>query len=227
MIGQSVSRNSIILGVFAIITTGLVVMTANLTKDKIAEEKENALKRNLLEVMPKPLLDNDLLGSVLELVADPLLGTTTTQDAYRAEKGGAPSGIIMQVVAPEGYGGSINLLVGITAKGEISGVRVIPPHFETPGLGDAIEIQKSNWITSFDGKSLANLNDKGWRVKKDGGQFDAFTGATITPRAVVDAVHKSLLYFGQHQSQLLHGATTTPQPAQSNSEVTEGTQHGS
>ena len=205
MISQSVSRNSIILGVFAIVTTGMVVLTANLTKDKIAAEKENALKRSLFEVMPKQHLNNDLLGSIVELKPSPLLGTQYATEAYIARMDEDPSGIIMEVVAPEGYGGSINLLVGISHGGEITGVRVIPPHFETPGLGDGIEIQKSNWITSFNGKSLRNLDDKGWRVKKDGGQFDAFTGATITPRAVVDAVYKSLQYFEQNETKLLYG----------------------
>ena len=213
MIGQSVTRNSIILGLFAIITTGMVVATANLTKDKIAEEKQNALKRSLLEVMPKDRLNNDLLEDSLELQADKLLGTTEPKSAYVAKLSQEPSGIIMQVIAPEGYGGSINLLVGVGIAGDITGVRVIPPHFETPGLGDAVDIQKSDWITSFNGKSLANLDEKGWKVKKDGGQFDAFTGATITPRAVVDAVHKALLYFDQHHSELLYSNRTSPTTA--------------
>ena len=214
MIGQSVTRNSIILGLFAIITTGLVVATANLTKDKIAEEKQNAMKRSLFEVMPKGRLNNDLISSVVELPADRLLGTTDSRLAYVAKMDSHPTGIIVQVVAPEGYGGSINLMVGITETGEITGVRVIPPHFETPGLGDAIDVQKSDWIKSFNGKSLANLDTKAWRVKKDGGQFDAFTGATITPRAVVDAVHKALLYFKEHQSELLHGTPSKPELAE-------------
>lgn len=216
MIGQSVTRNSIILGLFAIVTTGLVVATANLTKDKIAEEKQNALKRSLFEVMPKERVDNDLLGNTIDLPAHGLLGTSEAQLAYIAQKQEQPAGIIMQVVAPEGYGGSINLLVGISSDGSLTGVRVIPPHFETPGLGDSIDVQKSDWIKSFNGKSLTNLDEKGWRVKKDGGQFDAFTGATITPRAVVDAVHKALLYFDQHQSELLYGTPSEPELAEVN-----------
>lgn len=216
MIGQSVTRNSVILGLFAILTTGMVVATANLTKDKIAEEKQNALKRSLLEVMPQERLNNDLLESAIDLPAHPLLGTGEVRQAYVAKLSEEPSGIIMQVVAPEGYGGSINLLVGIGVAGEVTGVRVIPPHFETPGLGDAVDIQKSNWITSFNGKSLTNLDEKGWRVKKDGGSFDAFTGATITPRAVVDAVHKSLLYFDAHHSELLYSNRTSPEQAEGN-----------
>lgn len=224
MIGQSVSRNSIILGLFAILTTGMVVLTANLTKAKIAEEKENALKRNLFEVMPQERLNNDLLNSTIALEADPLLGSKQPNEAYIAKLDENPSGIIMQVVAPEGYGGSINLLVGIASSGEVSGVRVIPPHFETPGLGDAIDIQKSDWITSFNGKSLNNLNENGWRVKKDGGVFDAFTGATITPRAVVDAVHKALLYFEKHETGLLYGNAPQINSNQTNTEQTEASQ---
>ena len=205
MIKQSVSRNSLLLGLFAVLTTGLVVFTANVTKAKIAEEKQQALRRNLLEVMPKERLNNSLLKSQFSIEPSPLLGTKEAQDGYLAKLDQDPTGVILQAVAPEGYGGSINLLVGITDNGEVSGVRVIPPHFETPGLGDAIEIQKSPWINSFVGKSLANTSEKQWQVKKDGGSFDAFAGATITPRAVVDAVHKSLLYFDQNKSQLLYG----------------------
>jgi electron transport complex protein RnfG len=115
--------------------------------------------------------------------------------------------VILQAVAPEGYGGSINLLVGIDSQGAITGVRVIPPHFETPGLGDAVEVQKSPWILSFNGKSLANTPESRWWVKKDGGEFDAFTGATITPRAVVDAVYKALQYFDANKASLLHADT--------------------
>ena len=216
MIGQSVTRNGIILGLFAIITTGLVVATANLTKDKIAEEKQNALQRSLFEVMPKAVVDNNLLDNTVTLPAHGLLGTSVPQLAYLGRKQEQPAGIITQVTAPEGYGGPINLLVGINSDGELTGVRVIPPHFETPGLGDAIEVQKSDWIKSFNGKSLTNLDEKGWRVKKDGGQFDAFTGATITPRAVVDAVHKALLYFEQHKSELLYGNSSQPELAEAN-----------
>ncbi|MGC1510557.1 electron transport complex subunit RsxG [Ketobacter sp. MCCC 1A13808] len=208
MIGQSVSRNSIILGAFAIITTGMIVLTANLTRDKIAEEKSHALERSLLEVMPAALVDNELLESSIDVEAATLLGTRNTEKAYIAKQDDQPTGIILQAVAPEGYGGSINLLVGIAKDGEVTGVRVIPPHFETPGLGDAIEIQKSDWITSFNGKSLHNLSEPEWRVKKDGGSFDAFTGATITPRAVVAAVYRSLQYFEQHKVRLLHNTTT-------------------
>lgn len=217
MISQSVSRNSIILGIFAVITTGMVVLTANLTRDSIARAVEATLKKSLFEVMPRERLDNDLLNDQISLPADKLLGTKVAKTAYVASHSGEPSGIILQAIAPEGYGGSINLLVGIDADGAITGVRVIPPHSETPGLGDAIELQKSQWILSFNGKSLANTPEPRWRVKKDGGEFDSFTGATITPRAVVDAVYKALQYFDANRTALLYAnaaaATSTSEAA--------------
>ena len=208
MIGQSVSRNSIVLGIFAIVTTGMIVLTANLTKGKIAEAQQNALKKSLFEVMPKELIGNDLLKDQVPLKADGLLGSKKDKVAYIARKSGDASGVILQVTAPEGYGGSINLLVGVDVDGNVTGVRVVPPHFETPGLGDQVEIQKSPWVLSFNGKSLANTTEKQWHVKKDGGEFDAFTGATITPRAVVDAVHKALQYFDRHKQAILQGDAT-------------------
>ena len=217
MIRQSVSRNSIVLAIFAVITTGLVVLTANLTREPIARAVEETLKKSLFEVMPRERLDNDLLNDQISLPADKLLGTKVAKTAYVASHSGEPSGIILQAIAPEGYGGSINLLVGIDADGAITGVRVIPPHSETPGLGDAIELQKSRWILSFNGKSLANTPEPRWRVKKDGGEFDSFTGATITPRAVVDAVYKALQYFDANKTDLLHAnaaaATSTSEAA--------------
>lgn len=209
LIRQSVSRNAIILGIFAVVTTGMVVLTANLTRDEIARAVEETLKKSLFEVMPRDSLDNDLLSDQVMLEPHRLLGTRNARAAYVARKDGVPSGVILQVVAPEGYGGSINLLVGLDATGTLTGVRVIPPHFETPGLGDAIELQKSDWMLSFDGKSLANTSEQQWRVKKDGGDFDSFTGATITPRAVVSAVYNALRYFDEHKATLLQAPETS------------------
>ena len=220
MIGQSVSRNSVLLGIFAIVTTGMIVLTANLTKDSIAKAVEETLKKSLFEVMPRERLDNDLLNDQVPLAADKLLGTKSEKVAYVARMEGQPSGAILQVVAPEGYGGSINLLVGVDASGAVTGVRVIPPHYETPGLGDQVEIQKSPWVLNFNGKSLQNTSEGQWRVKKDGGEFDSFTGATITPRAVVDAVHKALLYFDANKQGILYG--NQPQQPQADEVASHG-----
>ena len=213
LIRQAVSRNSLTLGLFAIVATSLVVLTSIVTKDSIEKAVADTLKNSLFEVMPAQQLDNDLLHDNLPLEADSMLGTKSTTTAYIARKDGVASGVILQAVAPEGYGGSINLLVGVDAQGTITGVRVIPPHFETPGLGDAIEIKKSPWILGFNGKSLENTQPAQWRVKKDGGDFDAFAGATITPRTVVDSVYKTLQYFEANKHDLLREATR-PDPQQ-------------
>jgi electron transport complex protein RnfG len=119
-----------------------------------------------------------------------------------ATKDGAPVAVALEAVAPDGYGGEIRMLVGIRADGHIVGVRVTS-HHETPGLGDYIDIAKSNWINQFVGKSVDDPPAEAWRVRKDGGQFDYVAGATITPRAVIKAVHKALRYFEKHRDELL------------------------
>ncbi|OUS28915.1 electron transport complex subunit G [Gammaproteobacteria bacterium 45_16_T64] len=209
MILGSISKNSVIMGLFAIATTGLIVFTQINTADQIEAAKRKALEAALKEVVPANLFDNNLLDSTVDVAASKQLGNKDSRVAYIAKKDGIPTAAIFQTTAPEGYGGSINLLIGINADGDVTGVRVVPPHFETPGLGDKIELAKSDWIKSFDNKNLASPNTAGWKVKKDGGEFDAFTGATITPRAIVDGVHKSLLYFNEQQLALFGTQTSS------------------
>ncbi len=133
---------------------------------------------------------------------------TAPQDAFLARFDGQASAVIVPAIAPEGYGGAITLLVGIRYDGTLTGVRVAGPHHETPGLGDKIELAQSDWILGFNGKSLNDPPKSGWKVKKDGGDFDEMTGATITPRAVVKAVYNSLEYFEHNKKHLFHQATT-------------------
>ncbi|MBE9559884.1 MAG: electron transport complex subunit RsxG, partial [Proteobacteria bacterium] len=130
-----------------------------------------------------------------------ILSTKEETLAYRARKNSQNVAVVFTSVAPNGYNGSIRLLVGINADGSLSGVRVVK-HRETPGLGDVVEISRSDWILGFDNKSLSDPDTRGWKVKRDGGVFDQFTGATITPRAVVKAVHNALLYFDKNQGML-------------------------
>jgi electron transport complex protein RnfG len=121
---------------------------------------------------------------------------------------GKPVAVMMIVTAPDGYNGDIRLLAGIAASGTIFGVRIIS-HRETPGLGDPIDIEKSDWILGFNNKSLQNPDSDGWAVRKDGGQFDQFTGATISPRAVVRTVHSTLRYFEANRQMLFDTPTQT------------------
>lgn len=211
---RSITRAAIGLGLFAIITSGLIAGTQTLTKERIDEQIRRAKVKALLEVVPSDLFDNDLLNSAKPLSDLQALGLREGEDYYRAIKGDTTQAVILPVVAAEGYTGPIRLIVGIDQHGTVLGTRVIE-HKETPGLGDKVEVRKSDWVHGFIGRSLFNPADKGWKVKKDGGEFDQFTGATITPRAVVSAVHQALTYFEEHKLALL-----------ATSEKNEGQSHG-
>ena len=200
-ISRSMLKNSLVLGLFAIVTVGLVAITQQGTARRIAAAEREAKSRALGELLPVGSYDNHLQDS-MRLIEDPLLGNRNASPSYIASLDGKSVAVILQATAPDGYSGSIELLVGIQADGSLAGVRVIR-HKETPGLGDKIELIKSNWVQGFTGKSLNNPDAAGWAVKKDSGQFDQFAGATITPRAVVKAVHNALRYFDAHQAELL------------------------
>ena len=200
-ISRSMLKNALVLGLFAIGTVGSVALLQQGTATRIAAAEREAQVRALAEILPAGSYDNHLLDNRLELNA-PELGHRSPQSAYLALKGDQPSALILPVTAPDGYSGAIHLLVGILADGRLAGVRVLG-HKETPGLGDKIELAKSDWVRSFEGKSLSDPGEDGWAVKKDRGEFDQFAGATITPRAVVKAVHGALRYFDKHRAQLL------------------------
>ena len=200
-ISRSMLKNALVLGLFAIGTVGSVALLQQGTATRIAAAEREAQVRALAEILPAGSYDNHLLDNRLELNA-PELGHRSPQSAYLALKGDQPSALILPVTAPDGYSGAIHLLVGIFADGRLAGVRVLG-HKETPGLGDKIELAKSDWVRSFEGKSLSDPGEDGWAVKKDRGEFDQVAGATITPRAVVKAVHGALRYFDKHRAQLL------------------------
>jgi electron transport complex protein RnfG len=192
---------TVILVGFAVLGASLVGLGYENTAQQIAENERLALLRQLNSIIPPGRYDNDLLQDTIIVKAPKALGSEATR-VYRARNKGNALAIIFSPVIARGYNGSIKLLVGIYADGRLAGVRVIS-HRETPGLGDKIEIQRHPWIDSFSGKSLQQPSEQGWKVKRDGGDFDQFTGATITPRAVVAAVKQSLQYFAQNQNLLL------------------------
>lgn len=198
---QTIRHNAIGLGLFASVTAGLIAITQVSTADRIAEAEKRARSAALLEIFPASTHDNDLLADSIQIPPSKLLGTTTTTEAFIAKRENQPVGIILTAVAPEGYGGEIWSLVGIDSQGGLTGVRVIS-HKETPGLGDKVEARKSDWIYEFNGKSLENPALESWKVEKDGGAFDQFTGATITPRAVVGSVKNALIFFKENRDML-------------------------
>ena len=193
---ESPVTQGFLLGSFTLIVCLLVAGCWWLTHEHIVQREKEDTQSMLSQVFPAERYDNALADAQQTLSID-----GRTIHFFRASLKGRPSGVIL-TTETQGYGGPIQLLTGIDANGTITGVRVIS-HKETPGLGDAIELSHSPWIHSFDGKSLQNLTEQQWHVKKDGGQFDAFTGATITPRAVVKGVHETLQEYGQRQAQFL------------------------
>ena len=202
-IHKQVLTTASLLMIFAIIGAGIVGLTYENTYKRIERNEEQVLLRKLHTILPPGEYDNDLLDDRLELDRDPLLGTDEPSKAYLAFKNDKPVAVVLSPVAPNGYSGPIHLLVGIYYDGRVAGVRVVK-HRETPGLGDAIESQRTDWLLGFSGKSLQDPAEKNWKVRRDGGVFDQFTGATITPRAVVKAVRSALVYFQQHRKELFN-----------------------
>ncbi|MFK5984711.1 MAG: electron transport complex subunit RsxG [Pseudomonadota bacterium] len=191
-----------LLGFFGLVGTSMVLGVHSVTKKQIEQNIKASLLQSLNNIIPSTTYNNNLLASTLQIPAHYMLGKKTRPTTiYQAWMDKTPIAIAFDIIAPDGYSGKIKLLVAIKKNGEVSGVRVVS-HKETPGLGDKIEIKRSDWITSFNGKSLTNTDKKNWKVKKDGGEFDQFTGATITPRAIVKAVYKALQFYEINQKEL-------------------------
>lgn len=184
----------------AVFTIGLVVI-ANVTRERIARNQEAWIKEHLDALVSPQDYDNDPLTDTTEVSAPDLLGTASPVTAYRMRKAGAPVAVAIRSIAPDGYRGPLELLVAIAPGGQLLGVQVIR-HDETPGLGDAFENRDAGWLDRFRGLSLSNPPQQRWSVRRDGGDFDAFTGATITPRAIVKAVRRTLEYYRGNEDRL-------------------------
>lgn len=209
---KRISYQSALLGGFATLAAALLLMGNIATKDAIAQRQAEDMQASLRQVVREELHNNNLLEDTLNL---PYKGQTI--EVYRGTRDGKVTSLAYPV-SDFGYGGEIHLLMAVDTEGNILGVRVLS-HAETPGLGDKIEAEKSHWILDFDGLSLDNTASSDWAVKKDGGRFDQFSGATITPRGVVRAVKSGLDFFAQHKQQLttLEDEATEPttEPSQS------------
>ena len=206
---RQIGITAAILLLFAVIGTAMVAATYEGTRERIAANERETLLRKLSQLIPPDAYDNSLLDDSIELPAGELADRPLR--VYRARRQGQPVAVVMNAIAPDGYSGSIYLLVGIRHDGSVAGVRVVT-HRETPGLGDGIDEERSDWIHGFNGRSLDDPPPGQWAVRKDGGVFDQFTGATITPRAVVKAVHAALLYYRAHRDALFATPAVPEQP---------------
>jgi electron transport complex protein RnfG len=205
------ARAAAILAAVAVAGFGLVALMHEVTRDGIAAVKHERQMARFRAVLGDTRFDNDLLADHVDARDPELLGTTVPVRAYRARLQGDAVAVVLEPVAPNGYSGPIRLLVGISRDGTVLGVRV-GQHRETPGLGDAIDERKSNWIERFAGMAHGRPPLERWKVRKDGGDFDQFTGATVTPRAVVGAVSNVLVYFERHRDELLAPPVTIAAP---------------
>lgn len=187
----------LVLAGITFLTSGLLMFSEKLTYEKIAEQKKLLLLASLKQLIPDELHDNDLTNNTREINEPLLLGHRRPQVMYIGTLNGKETIVAIPVTNRKGYSGDIDIMVGIKSNGEITSVKILEQH-ETPGLGDLILANKSNWIQQFPTQSFDTIPAKDWKVKRDGGKFDQITGATISPRAVTQAIKQALIYHKNH-----------------------------
>jgi len=200
-------KPALTLAIIAAVLTAVLALVASFTRERIASNEQAWIRQRLDALLPPSTHDNDLLADSIAVTAPDLLGSAQPVKIYRARRAGAPVAAVLRPIAPDGYRGPIELLVAIGQDGRLIGVQVIR-HEETPGLGDAFESRDVHWLDRFRGRSLTDPPIQRWTVRRDGGDFDAFTGATITPRAIVKAVRNALEYYQRNSRRIFD------QPAQ-------------
>ena len=200
-------KPALTLAIVAAVLTALLALVASFTRERIVSNEQAWIRQRLDALVPPAMHDNDLLTDSIAVTAPDLLGSSRPVKIYRARRNGAPVAAVLRPIAPDGYRGPIELLVAVGPAGRLIGVQVIR-HQETPGLGDAFESRDVHWLDRFRGRSLTDPPPQRWTVRRDGGDFDAFTGATITPRAIVKAVRNALEYYQRNSQRIFD------QPAQ-------------
>lgn len=194
-------QSGAILAVMAAICTSLVALTYRSTEARIDANNRALLQQSLAPALSGRNFDNNLIGSRISIPPPHELPGTDIAEVYRATLGGEPVAALFVVSAPGGFVGPIRLLIGVDAAGTVTGVRVLQ-HRETPGIGDLIDSTRSDWILQFDGTSIDAPPQERWAIKVDGGDFDQLTGASVTPRAVVNGILETLLYFGANRDKI-------------------------
>lgn len=197
----SVVNSGITLAAIAAICTALVAATYHLTAERIEANQVALLEQSLQPALSGRLYDGGASESKLVLPPPHELPGNEPAIIYRVFNGDEPVAALLVVSARDGFSGPIRLLVGVDYGGIVTGVRVLQ-HRETPGLGDRIESERTDWILQFDGHSLRDPDLAGWAIRSDGGQFDQLTGASVTPRAIIKAIRETLLYFDANRDML-------------------------
>lgn len=208
MSNSSVMRSGLTLAVIAAICTALVAFTYQITDERIAMNEQAWLEQSLQPALSGVSFDSGVSESVVTIPAPHTLPGSDDAIIYRVYSGESPVAALFVVSARDGYAGAIKMLVGVDIKGKVTGVHVLA-HRETPGLGDRIESDKTDWVRQFDGRSLGEPVVGNWKIKRDGGEFDQLTGASVTPRAVVKAIRETLEYFDANSAAVFAAAADT------------------
>lgn len=208
---DSVIKNGVTLAAIAAICTALVATTYHLTKDRIAANEQAFLERKLAPVLSGITFEGSISESKRVIEAPHDLPGREDALIYRVYADGEPVAALFAVTAPDGYAGPIRILLGIDVNRVVTGLRILE-HRETPGLGDKIEESKSDWVYQFNGRSLGNPDIGDWQIRRDGGEFDQLSGASVTPRAVIDAVRETLLYFDANREQIFTSDESDAEP---------------
>ncbi len=210
MADSPVIRGGITLAVIAAICTALVAVTYQLTRERIVANEQAWLEQSLQPALSGLFFDSGPSESILTIPAPHELPGSEDAVIYRVYLGDSPVAALFVVNARDGYAGAIRLLVGIDINGAVTGVHVLA-HRETPGLGDLIESRKSDWVEQFDGRSLRDPETSGWKIKRDGGEFDQLTGASVTPRAIIKAVKETLIFLDANKAAVFAAAADNKQ----------------
>ncbi len=198
---KSIRKNAFILALFAMASTALVSIVHQLTKDRIASEVERVMNQRLNKLVASDKYNNSPTSDCILVTNHSRINQVSINKIHRMRKNKHPIALVFSSTAHDGYSGDINLLIALSNQDKLLGVEIIN-HRETPGLGDKIDSNKSNWLTQFNNVRLTSISEKSWRVKKDGGDFDALTGATVTPRATINAIFQTALYFKNNKDVL-------------------------
>ncbi len=200
-------KTGLTLAAIAAICTAAVAATYQLTRDRIAANEQAFLEQSLEPALAGTFFEGSVTESMLVIPAPHELPGNEDVIVYRVYAEDAPVAALFAVTARDGYAGPIRILLGIGYDGTVTGVRILE-HRETPGLGDKIESSRSDWVFQFDGRSLGDPPADGWAIRRDGGQFDQLSGASVTPRAVLGAIQTTLIYFEANREEIFSAPAT-------------------
>ena len=204
---NTVLKSGITLAVIAAICTSLVATTHHFTADRIAANNKALLEQSLHPALSDIFYDSGVSESLLVLSPPHELPGSEEALIYRVYAQDEPVAALFVVTARDGFSGPIRILVGVDVAGIVTGVRILR-HRETPGLGDKIVVSRSDWVHQFAGRSIRDPAVTEWAIRRDGGQFDQLTGASVTPRAVLKAMRDTLIYFDAHKEEIFAASAT-------------------